>query len=175
MPAAWREVALRTSDTCCFRHDMQIGAESNLNSPKPRVCAIHQLPFRASALSTVVRRRVSKTEHESFSLAQEKQRCARLNLCAVSRILSAMMSATGSTADASLLRKRSSDVLDRNSLLLSKCVHSDQRTRRCDRMACYSVQLLLRVMTVCSWYQKNVRSHHTAPQEVGLGSGRASA
>ena len=117
MPAAWREVALRTSDTCCFRHDMQIGAESNLNSPKPRVCAIHQLPFRASALSTVVRRRVSKTEHESFSLAQEKQRCARLNLCAVSRILSAMMSATGSTADASLLRKRSSDVLDRTCVL----------------------------------------------------------
>ena len=71
--------------------------------------------------------------------------------------------ATGSTADASLLRKRSSDVLDRNSLLLSKCVHSDQRTRRCDRMACYSVQLLLRVMMVCSWYQKKCEESSHGP------------
>ena len=76
--------------------------------------------------------------------------------------------ATGSTADAYLLRKRSSDVLDRNSLLLSKCVHSDQRTRRCDRMSCYSVQLLLGVMIVCSWYQKNVRSHHRPRRRSGL-------
>ena len=83
--------------------------------------------------------------------------------------------ATGSTADASLLRKRSSDVLDRNSLLLSKCVHSDQRTRRCDRKACYSVRLLLFVIMACSWYQNILSSHHTAPQEVGLGSGRGSA
>ena len=31
-------------------------------------------------------------------------------------------------------------------VLLSKCVHSVQRTRRCDRIACYSVLLLLCVM-----------------------------
>ena len=74
-----------------------------------------------------------------------------------------------------LLRKRSSDVLDRNSLLLSKCVHSDQRTRRCDRKACYSVRLLLFVIMACSWYQNILSSHHTDPQEVGLGSGRGSA
>ena len=35
---------------------MQIGAESNLNSPTTRVRAIRQLLFRPSALSTVVRR-----------------------------------------------------------------------------------------------------------------------
>ena len=43
---------------------MQPGAESNLNSPTSRVRAIRQLPFRPSALSTVVRRRVSTSEHE---------------------------------------------------------------------------------------------------------------
>ena len=58
MPAAWPEVALRTSDTWCFQHDMQIGAESNLNSPTPRVRARRQLPFRAFTLSTVVGPRV---------------------------------------------------------------------------------------------------------------------
>ena len=46
---------------------MQVGAESYLNSPTPRVRAIRQLPFRASALSTVVRRRVSTSEYESRS------------------------------------------------------------------------------------------------------------
>ena len=43
---------------------MQIGTESNLNSPTPRVRAICQLQFRPSALWTVVRRRVSTSEHE---------------------------------------------------------------------------------------------------------------
>ena len=43
---------------------MQIGAESNLNSPTPRVRTIRQLPFRPSALSTVVRRRVFTSGHE---------------------------------------------------------------------------------------------------------------
>ena len=33
--------------------------------------------------------------------------------------------------------------IEPHSLLLSKCVHSVQRTRRCDRIACYSVLLLL--------------------------------
>ena len=46
-------------------HDMQVGAESNLNSPAPRVRAIRQLPFRAPALSTVVRPRVSTSEYKS--------------------------------------------------------------------------------------------------------------
>ena len=51
--------------TSMHRHNMQIGAESNLKSPTPRVRAIRQLPFRAPALSTVVRRRVSASEFES--------------------------------------------------------------------------------------------------------------
>ena len=44
---------------------MQIGADSNLNSPTNFVRTLGQLPFRASALSTVVRRRVSTSEHAS--------------------------------------------------------------------------------------------------------------
>ena len=51
--------------TSMHRQDMQIGAESNRNSPTPRVRAIRQLSFRASALSTVVRRRVSTSEHDT--------------------------------------------------------------------------------------------------------------
>ena len=43
---------------------MQVGAESNLNSPTPRVRVIRQLPFQPSALSMVVRRRVATSEHE---------------------------------------------------------------------------------------------------------------
>ena len=49
--------------TSMHRRDMRMGVESNLNSPTPRVRAIRQLLFRATALSTVVRRRVSKSEY----------------------------------------------------------------------------------------------------------------
>ena len=68
--------------------------------------------------------------------------------------------------------------------LLSKCVHSVQRTRRCcGRIVCYSVQLALCVMAgddgtknaSIEVVQSNARSQHTTPQEVGIGSGRASA
>ena len=41
-----------------------MGAESNLNSSTPRVYAIRHLPFRPSALATVVLRRVSTSEDE---------------------------------------------------------------------------------------------------------------
>ena len=92
LPAAWREVALRTSDTCFCRHDVQIGAGFNPNSATPSVRAIRQLLSRASALSTVVRRLVSTREHESFYVAQETQRCAQWNVCAVIRRLGAIMS-----------------------------------------------------------------------------------
>ena len=44
--------------TSMHRHDMQIGAESNLNIPTPHVRAIGQLPVRASTFSTMFRRRV---------------------------------------------------------------------------------------------------------------------
>ena len=46
------------------QQDTQIGTESNLNIPTPRVRAIRQFPFRASALSTVVRRRVYEYESQ---------------------------------------------------------------------------------------------------------------
>ena len=52
-------------------HDgMQIGAESNVNSPMPCVRTIRQLLFRTSAPSTAVRRRVSTSDYKSqFSLS----------------------------------------------------------------------------------------------------------
>ena len=71
-----------------------------------------------------------------------------------------------------------------HSLLLSQCVHSVQRTRRFDRIACCSVLLLPcddGLMMVpnenasSEAVQSNVRSQHTAPQGFGLGSGRAPA
>ena len=55
---------LRSTDTYFFRNHTQILAESNLNRPTPRFRAICQLPFRPSALSTVVRCRVPTSEHE---------------------------------------------------------------------------------------------------------------
>ena len=55
--------------TSMHRGDMQIGAESNRKSLTPRVRAISQLPFRASALSAVVRRRVSTSMRASFALS----------------------------------------------------------------------------------------------------------
>ena len=49
------------------RTQVSRGAESNLNSPTPRVRAIRQLPFRASVLSTVVRRCASTSVHKGQS------------------------------------------------------------------------------------------------------------
>ena len=43
----------------------KMGAESNLNSSTPRVRAIRHLPFRPSALASVILRRVSTREHET--------------------------------------------------------------------------------------------------------------
>ena len=51
------------------RYDIQIGAESSLYSPTPRVRA-RQPSFRPSALSTVVRRRAPTSEYGSqFSVS----------------------------------------------------------------------------------------------------------
>ena len=88
---------------------------------------------------------------------------------------------TGSTADASLLWERAAlRSIESHLLFLSKCVHSVHRTRCFDRIACYSVLLLCLMMVrkenaSIEVVQSNVRSQHTAPQEVGLASGRASA
>ena len=45
---------LRSTHTCSFRYDMQIGAESTVNRPTPRVRAIRQLSVQPSALSMMV-------------------------------------------------------------------------------------------------------------------------
>ena len=58
--------------------DMRMGAESTLNRPTPRVRIIRQLLFRATALSTAVRRRVSTSEYESqFCLRTVRCVCRR--------------------------------------------------------------------------------------------------
>ena len=96
---------------------MQTGEERNLNSPTPRIRAKRQLQFRASALSTVVRRRESTSEHESFPLAQPGR--------APARWLPVLVLTVQCTYS-----------------LLPKCLHAVQHTRRSDRVACYSVLLL---------------------------------
>ena len=108
----WREVALHTSDTCCSRYYMQTGAESNLDNPTPVSSPYASSRSEPPRSRQVVHRRVSTSEHESFN-----QRCARSNLCALPRILGAIMGATGFTANVSLLRKRGSDMFKRTYVL----------------------------------------------------------
>ena len=55
-----------------------VAVYSNLNSPIPRVRTIRQLLFRATALSTVVRRHVYTSEYESqFCLSTVRCLCPR--------------------------------------------------------------------------------------------------
>ena len=68
--------------------DIQVGAESNLNSPKPRVRDIRQLLLRASVLSPVVRLRVSASaQRASFACRVGGARYQGMSLVLVDQVV----------------------------------------------------------------------------------------